>query len=96
MCENGTVQTDGIWVKVYGRALAEALQPVTLTGARMQPLNESSHYYGDVQQMRQMVCGVTAKLWLNRDAAGKRQTFHGEGRGGDPTSVQKRELRQRP
>lgn len=52
MCENGTLQIDGIWVKVYVRALADALQLAAQTGARMQPLNETLNYCGDVERTR--------------------------------------------
>jgi hypothetical protein len=96
VCENGTVQADGIWVKVHGRAQPDALQPVARSGAKTQPLNETSHYCGDVGRMRQMDCGATATLGPNRDAGGRQQRYHGEVRRGDSTSVQKRELGQRP
>ena len=99
MCENATIQADGIWVRVYGRALADALQPVPRSGARMQPLNVTSHYYRDhrdVDRTRQMDCGASATLGPNRDVGGKQQRYHGGARGGDPTSAQKRELGQRP
>jgi hypothetical protein len=62
----------------------------------MQPPNESSHHYGDVERMRQMVCGATAMLGSNRDAGGKYQRYHGEVRESDSMSEQKRELGQRP
>lgn len=91
--ENGTVQIDGIWVKVCGRALPDALQPVPPSGARMQPLNESSHHYGDVKRMRQMICEA---LLPSRDVGGKRVRYQGEARGSDSTSVQKSELGRRP
>jgi len=98
VCENGTLQADGIWVKVYRRALADALQPVARTGARMQPLNESSHHCGDEDRTRQMVCGASAALGPNRDAGEKHQSYHRhvEVRGSGSTSVQKTELGRRP
>ena len=80
-------------MKVYGRTLADALHR---SGARIQPLNESSHHYGDVERMRQMLCGASATLGPNRDAGGKQERYHGEVRRGDSTSVQKTEVGQRP
>lgn len=64
-------------MKVYGRVPAEALQPVARSGATMQPLKENSHHYGDMERMRQMVCGASATLGPNRDAGGKQQSYHG-------------------
>jgi hypothetical protein len=47
MCDNGTVETDGIWVKVYRRAQVDgALHPVARSGVTFS--GESTHHYGDV------------------------------------------------
>jgi len=54
---NGRAQIDGTWARVYGQG--RVLAQRTLSGARMQRLNESWVHCDDEEQMLQMDYGVT-------------------------------------
>jgi hypothetical protein len=81
---NGRAQIDGTWARVYGKR--RVLAQRTLSGARMQRLNESWVHYDDEGQTPQMDYGVTLPGHCGGGADEKR----------DSQSGRKWGLRQRP